>query len=84
MITDICETCTPCEGCQYEDQDAEECEFCDPYNSTRICSYCGNGFCRCDAIEGGYEGPMHADCLEQFINRAKRDYVEPSIKPSIE
>ena len=74
MITGHCKSCTPCEGCNPDQiilpQDMvndgiKPCDVCDPCNSNQICSYCGNGFCRCDPIIETEDGPMHKGCAEQ-------------------
>lgn len=73
MITDNCETCTPCEGCnpskivlpkELSEDGIEPCDMCDPCNANQTCAYCGNGFCRCDSIEDTEDGPMHPSCVE--------------------
>lgn len=71
MITGYCESCNPCGNCNPDQiilpQDMvndgiKPCNVCDPCNSNRICSYCGNGFCRCDPIIETEDGPMHKSC----------------------
>ena len=68
MITNNCKTCTPCEGCDPAKIVCEEgikpCDICDPCRRSEICSYCGNGFCRCDTFIDTDDGSMHRDCAK--------------------
>lgn len=70
-ITGDCKTCKPCGDCKGEgpipdwaEPGESPCDFCDPCSSTQTCSYCGNGFCRCDFMEETEEGIMHKGCAE--------------------
>jgi len=71
MTTNDCETCDPCEGCDadYWIEDGEicnPCSCCDPCVRSERCTWCGNGFCRCDTMIEDTEGIgfMHPDCVE--------------------
>jgi hypothetical protein len=60
-ITGDCNTCEPCEGCTLD-----LCDECDPCSSPDTCAYCGNGFCRCDAVIDSDEGVMHEGCAAKY------------------
>ena len=68
-----CKTCNPCGDCQYMGKNVPECEFCDPCGSVSVCSYCGNGFVRCDIVEETEEGPMHISCFKKYYKLSESD-----------
>ena len=77
-ITGNCETCKPCGDCKgdgpipYRAESAESpCDFCDPCSSSRICSYCSNGSCRCDFMVETEDGIMHEGCADIYYKQIK-------------
>ncbi|MGD0953332.1 MAG: hypothetical protein ABR985_13230 [Methanotrichaceae archaeon] len=71
MITNNCETCDPCKGCDADirienGQICNPCASCEPCVISEKCSWCGNGFYRCDTMMEDTEGfgVMHPSCVE--------------------
>lgn len=80
MTAPPCETCNPCGDCNPDeiilpldvfDADTKPCDICNPCARWEVCSYCGNGFQRCDPVVEYDDGEiMHADCAKKCYGEA--------------